>query len=265
MLLDEGRYLCSVSTMYRILRRNDEVKERRDTARHPKYKKPELVAEYPNQVWTWDITHLKGPAKGQSFYLYVMIDIFSRFVVGWTLVEKSNQDIANNFIAETCRQHKVKPGSLTVHSDRGTEMTSKSVAYLLADLGVVRSLSRPQVSNDNAFSESQFKTLKYHHTFPKRFGSIADARVFCREFLRWYNYDHFHSGIAYMTPYSVHSGQADLVQRGRQRVLDSAYAKHPERFVSGRPQPVSLPTSVWINPPDKNHATISSGVVMGSD
>ena len=253
-LLDEGRYLCSIRTMYRLLAANREVRERRDQARHPAYAKPELLATGPNQVWSWDITKLKGPNKGQFFNLYVIIDIFSRAVVGWLLAERENAALAARLISETCKRHGIPPGTLTIHADRGAPMTATSTALLLASLGVGKSHSRPHQSNDNPFSESQFKTLKYHPTFPERFGSIQDARAFCLGFFQWYNHQHHHAGIGLMTPWQVHSGQAGAITARRQQTLQAAYDRSPNRFVAAPPVPPIPPAAVWINPPP-NHAT----------
>jgi putative transposase len=248
-LLDEGVYLCSVRSMHRILAENGELKERRNQLRHPTYKKPELLATDPNQVWSWDITKLLGPVKWTYFYLYVILDIFSRYVVGWMVAERESAELAKRLIADTCAKQAIVSGQLTIHSDRGTSMTSKPVALLMADLGVTKTHSRPHVSDDNPFSESQFKTLKYRPEFPDRFGSLQDARGFCQRFFSWYNTEHHHSGIALLTPEVVHYGQAEGVIRQRQKVLDAAYARNPERFVRARPKPQSQPTAVWINPP----------------
>jgi putative transposase len=248
-LLDEGVYYCSISTMYRILHSAKEVRERRDQLRHPEYKKPELLAKGPNQVWSWDITKLKGPAKWNHYYLYVIIDIFSRYVVGWMVATKETGILAKALIAETCKRQAIREEQLIIHSDRGPSMTSKTVALLLADLGVVKSLNRPYVSNDNPYSESQFKTLKYRPLFPKRFGSIQDARSVCRSLFAWYNKEHYHTGIALMTPYMVHHGLADTCNAKRQTVLLSAYETHPERFVKGQPKTIPLPEAAWINKP----------------
>jgi len=253
-LLDEGRYLCSPRTMYRILDDAHEIKERRDQVRRPAYAAPELLATRPNEVWSWDITKLLGPAKWTYFYLYVILDIFSRYVVGWMLAPHESAALAERLIAETCAKHHIQPGQLTLHADRGGAMRSKPVALLLADLGVTKTHSRPHVSNDNPFSEAQFKTLKYCPQFPERFGSLADGRAFGQVFFPWYNRDHRHSGLGFLTPASVHFGQAAAVRDHRQRVLAAAYAAHPERFVKGRPQPADLPTAVWINPPMKDSA-----------
>jgi len=250
-LLDEGTYLCSPRTMYRLLDAAHEIKERRDQVRRPHYAAPELLATQPNEVWSWDITKLLGPAKWTYFYLYVILDIFSRYVVGWMLAPHESAALAERLIAETCAKHGIEPGQLTLHADRGAAMKSKPVALLLADLGVTKTHSRPQVSNDNPFSEAQFKTLKYCPQFPARFGSIQDGRAFGQEFFRWYNQEHRHSGLGFLTPAVVHFGQAATVRDRRQHVLAAAYAAHPERFVKGRPQPADLPTAVWINPPTK--------------
>jgi putative transposase len=248
-LLDEGRYLCSISTMYRLLRGVGESGERRAQRRHPRYPVPRLVASGPNQVWSWDITKLAGPVKWLYFSLYVLLDIFSRYVVGWLVAEREDGELAGRLIAESCAKQAVAPGALTVHSDRGAPMKAKSLVRLLADLGVGRSLSRPRVSNDNPFSESQFKTLKYCPAFPERFGSLHDARAFCQYFFTWYNREHHHSGLALLTPESVHYGLAEPIIAERQRVLDRAFAAYPERFVKGRPRPLRPPATVWINPP----------------
>jgi len=248
-LLDEGKYMCSERTMYRILDKHGEVKERRNQRKHPKYKKPELLATKPNQVWSWDITKLKGPVKWTYFYLYVILDIFSRYVVGWMVAPRENATLAGQLIAETVSKQGIEPGELIIHSDRGSPMKAKSTALLMADLGIIKSHSRPHVSDDNPFSESQFKTLKYCPEFPARFGSVMDARAFNVPFFNWYNTEHRHSGIGMMTPEMVHYGLAEQVRAERQRVLQAAYAAHPERFVRGRPTPPALPEAVWINPP----------------
>jgi putative transposase len=250
-LLDEGTYLCSPRTMYRILDAAHEVKERRDQVRRPRYAAPELLATRPNEVWSWDITKLLGPAKWTYFYLYVILDIFSRYVVGWMVAPYESAALAERLIAETCAKQAIGPGQLTLHADRGASMRSKPVALLLADLGVVKTHSRPQVSNDNPFSEAQFRTLKYCPQFPDRFGSIEDGRAFGQAFFRWYNQEHRHSALGFLTPATVHCGQAAAVRAQRDRVLTAAYAAHPERFVNGRPHPADLPTAVWINPPCK--------------
>jgi putative transposase len=248
-LFDEGRYVCSVPTMYRVLRAADEVHERRRQARHPATVKPELVATAPNSVWSWDITKLLGPEKWTYFHLYVIIDIYSRYVPGWLLARRESAELAEHFLAETIRKHHVDPDQLTLHADRGTSMASKTVALLLADLGVTKSHSRPHCSNDNPYSEAQFKTLKYRPEFPDRFGSIEDGRDFCRRFFSWYNHDHRHSGIGFHTPATVHFGRAESIHLDRARVLEAAYAAHPERFVRQPPVPPQLPGIVWINKP----------------
>ena len=229
-LIDEGIYLCSIRTMHRILAENGELKERRNQLRHPHYKKPELLATDPNQVWSWDITKLLGPAKWAYFHLYVILDIFSRYVVGWMVAPRETAELAKRLIAETCAKQGIVAGDLTIHADRGTSMTSKPVALLMADLGVTKTHSRPHVSDDNPYSESQFKTLKYRPEFPDRFGSIEDARAFCQKFFAWYNHQHHHSGIALLTPEMLHYGMAGKVIEQRQQVLDAAYARNPERF-----------------------------------
>jgi putative transposase len=247
--LDEGTYLCSRSTMYRILQAQGEVRERRDQLRRPVYTKPELLATGPNQVWTWDITKLKGPTKWSYFHLYVILDIFSRKVVGWMVARGESAALARKLIAATIAKEGIVPGQLTIHADRGSSMTSKDVALLMADLGVTKTHSRPHVSNDNPYSESHFKTVKYRPDFPERFGSLEDARAFCARFFDWYNNHHRHSGIGWMTPGDVHHGRAVRVRAERARALEAAYQLHPERFVRKPPTPPALPTTVWINPP----------------
>lgn len=253
-LLDEGRYLGSERTMYRVLAAEGEAGERRSQLRHPAYARPELLATGPNQLWSWDITKLKGPATWTWFHLYVLLDVFSRYAVGWLLADRESGALADRLIAETVAREGVT-GGLTVHADRGSSMTSKPVALLLSDLGITRSHSRPHVPDDNPFSESQFKTLKYHPGFPARFGSIEDARAFCRTFFAWYNGEHRHSALGLMTPETVHRGRAPEVRAARAAVLADAYAAHPERFVRKRPEPPRLPTAVWINPPKETPST----------
>jgi putative transposase len=250
-LLDEGIYLCSVRTMYRVLAQAKEVRERRDQLRHPNYKKPELLATRPNQVWSWDITKLLGPAKWTYYYLYVILDIFSRYVVGWMVSNRESAMLAQHLIRETCAKHSIQKGDLSIHSDRGPSMTSKPVAMLLEDLGVVKSLSRPHVSNDNPFSEAQFKTMKYRPEFPDRFGCVEDARIFCRNFFPWYNDEHYHNALGLVTPKSVHYDLAEKILENRHDVLQGFYNSHPERFVKGPPRPGKLPKAVWINPPSE--------------
>jgi len=250
-LLDEGVYCCSIRTLYRILEEEGETRERRNQLTHPPYQKPQLLATGPNQLWSWDITKLLGPAKWTYFYLYVILDVFSRYVVGWMMADREGQELAKQFIAATCEKHEIAPGQLTLHADHGSSMKSKPVAFLLADLGVTKTHSRPHVSDDNPFSESQFKTLKYRPEFPDRFGSLQHARSFCQEFFPWYNTEHHHSGLGLPTPAVVHYQRAEEVRHLRQQTLDAAYAAHPERFVRKPPQPPALPTEVWINPPPK--------------
>jgi putative transposase len=249
-LLDEGTYLASVSTMYRVLAANAEVRERRRQATHPAAKKPELVATAPNQCWSWDITKLLGPEKWDYFYLYVVIDIFSRYVVGWMLARAERAKLAEALLADSIANQGVSAGQLTIHADRGTSMASKPVAFLLADLGVTKSHNRPHCSNDNPYSESHFRTLKYRPEFPSRFGSFEDAHAFCRRFFTWYNQEHRHSGIGLHTPADLHYGRAGLLQAQRGLVLDAAYTAHPERFVRKPPTPPALPTVAWINKPE---------------
>ena len=253
-LLDEKTYYCSPRTMYRILANNGEVRERRNQLRHPNYEKPELLAEAPNQVWSWDITKLLGPVKWTYFYLYVILDIFSRYVTGWMVAHQESAALARRLIETACRNQCIEPGQLTIHADRGGSMRSKSLALLLADLGVTKTHSRPHVSNDNPYSESQFKTLKYCPQFPGRFGSIQDARAFGGPFFGYYNNEHRHSGIGLMTPAAVHYGMAEQLVAQRQETLLAAYRSHPERFVHKPPQPPELPRAAWINPPAKNPA-----------
>jgi len=254
-LLDEGRYYCSIRTMYRLLEARGESGERRDQLTHPPYQKPELLATAPNQLWSWDITKLRGPVKWTFYFLYVILDVFSRYVVGWMIAYHESAELAKRLIEHTCRKQNIAPGQLTIHADRGSSMKSKPVALLLADLGVLKTHSRPHVCDDNPYSESQFRTLKYRADFPDRFGSIEDARGFCQPFFRWYNLEHHHSGLGLMTPAAVHYGQAaDLLAR-RQLVLDSAFRNHPERFVRHPPRPPELPSAVWINKPPKEEKT----------
>ena len=248
-LLDAGKYLCSVRTMYRILEEHAELRERRDQLRHPNYEKPVLLATGPNQVWSWDITKLLGPMKWVYFHLYVILDIFSRYVVGWMLAERESAELAKRLIKETCSKQGIVAEQLTLHADRGTSMKSKPLAMLLSDLGVTKTHSRPQVSNDNPYSESQFKTLKYRPEFPKRFGSIQHARDVCRDLFGWYNTEHYHSGIGLLTPESVHYGRAAMIVEGRRQVLLDFFGAHSERFVNGAPKPPEIPSAAWINPP----------------
>jgi putative transposase len=252
-LLDEGIYLCSISTMYRLLRARDQVRERRRVARHPAHLKPELVATAPNQVWSWDITKLAGPQRWTWFHLYVILDVYSRYAVAWLVAARESARLAEEFIAEAIYDHGVGAGELSLHADRGSSMTSKTVTQLLADLGVLQSHSRPHQSNDNPYSEAQFKTMKYFPTFPRRFSSIAAARSFCEGFFGYYNNEHRHSGIALHTPADVHFGRADVIRAARQAVLDGAYAAKPERF-RRPPQAPRLPAEAWINRPEPETA-----------
>jgi putative transposase len=248
-LLDEGRYLASERTFYRLLESHGEVRERRNQLTHPAYAKPELLAERPNEVWSWDISKLKGPAKWTSYYLYVILDVFSRYAVGWTVGQRESSTLATALIAQALEQQEIKRGQLTVHADRGPSMRSKPVAFLLADLGVTRTHNRPYTSSDNPYSEAQFRTLKYRPGFPARFDSIEHARAVCRELFDYYNHSHRHSGIGLMTPAAVHHGYAEALHAERQHVLDAAYAATPERFVRRPPRPPELPTAAWINKP----------------
>jgi putative transposase len=248
-LLDGGVYVCSWRTMYRILRQYAEVRERRNQLRHPAYARPELLATAPKQLWSWDITKLRGPVKGSHYYLYVIIDVFSRYVVGWMIAESELASLAQELIAESCASQGIQPDQLTIHADNGSPMQAHSVAQLMADLGVNKSHSRPHVSNDNPFSEAQFKTLKYNAAFPGEFGSLADARQWADAFFTWYNHEHHHTGIGLFTPADVHTGQTVALNQQRQAVMQLAYAAHPDRFVKGAPVLPPLPTAVWINPP----------------
>jgi len=255
LLDDEHSYLCSIRTMYRLLASQGEVRERRNQLRHSHYRKPELLATGPNQVWSWDITKLRGPEKWIYYYLYVVLDIFSRYVVGWLLAERESEVLAQRLIAETVAKYPtIVPGELTLHADRGPSMTSKSLAQLLADLGLHKSHSRPHTSNDNPISEAHFKTMKYHPLFPDRFGSLEDGHIFCRSFFPWYNLEHHHSGLALLTPAVVHFGCAPEILARRAEVLRAAYAAHPERF-RALPTPAQLPKAVWINPPQEDTTT----------
>lgn len=248
-LLEAGVYLCHWRTMYRILSRDGEVRERRDQARHPVYARPELMATGPNQVWSWDITKLRGPTKGIWFFLYVIMDIFSRYVVGWLVDECERETLSRELIDAAYTKQGIEPGQLTLHADRGSPMIALTVTELLIRLGVSKSHSRPQVSNDNPYSESGFKTLKYHPTFPDRFTGLSDAGDFCGPYFLWYNEEHHHTSLALLTPATVHYGRTEAVLAQRQQVLDAAYELHPERYVNGPPKAAAPPKEVWINPP----------------
>jgi putative transposase len=248
-LLDEGLYLCHWRTMYHILQEHQEVNERRNQRQHPPAPTPHLEATGPNQLWSWDITKLNGPAKRHLFYLYVILDVYSRFVVGWLLAEAESAELAEQLISTTCRRQGIEPEQLGLHSDRGPAMQAKTIAQLLADLEVAQTFARPYTPNDNAYSEAQFKTFKYRPAFPDRFGSLAEARTWVQTFMRWYNYEHYHSALALLTPATVHHGLARPVLAQRQQVLATAYQTHPERFVGGPPTVAQLPTSVWLNKP----------------
>jgi putative transposase len=248
-LLDEGIYHCHWRTMYRILAEHKEVRERRNQRQHPAYVKPELLATEPNQLWSWDITKLRGPRKWSYYYLYVILDVYSRYVVGWMMAERESAALAKELIAATCSKQGIEPEQLTLHADRGSSMRSKSLAHLLADLGVTKTHTRPYTSTDNPYSEAQFKTLKYRPDYPNRFGSLPDARSWARVFFRWYNQQHRHTALGLMTPATVHYGQAEATYQKRQLVLEAAYRAHPERFPLGKPTPPELPTAVWINSP----------------
>jgi putative transposase len=255
ILLDEGKYHGSVRTMYRLLATENQTGERRKQREHTAYVRPELLAIRPNEVWSWDITKLKGPAKWTCFHLYVILDIFSRYIVGWMIAARETAELAEQLIADTAHKQQIVPGTLTLHADRGSSMRSKPVAALLVDLGITKTHSRPHVSDDNPYSESQFKTLKYRPDFPARFGSIEDARAHCQLFFRWYNTIHRHSGIAMMTPYTVHYRHDDQLTEERGVTLMTAFAAHPQRFKGLAPKPPVVPTSVWINPPIQEIAT----------
>ena len=261
-LLEEQTYLCSTRTMYRVLAEAGEVRERRDQARHPVYTKPELVATAPNQVWSWDITKLKGPVTYLYFSLYVILDLFSRYVVGWMVARHESARLAQRLIEATCLKQGIGPHQLTIHADRGAPMRSKLVAELFSDLSIDASHSRPRVSNDNPFSEAQFRTFKYRPEFPERFGSLEDARAIGHDLFAWYNDAHHHSGLSYLTPADVHYGRAAAILDIRHRVRLAAYAAHPERFVQGPPRPETLPTMVWINPPARTTRQDAPGTAI---
>ncbi len=255
-LLEDGVYMCSVSTMYRLLHAEKAVRERRDQRRRPHYSPPQLLAVKPNQVWSWDISKLLGPGKWEYFHLYVMLDIFSRYVVGWMVCERESGSLAEQLIATSCQRQDVDPHQLTIHSDNGPAMISKPVVELLHSLDVMKTVSRPYVSNDNPYSEAHFKTLKYRPCFPRRFGCIQDARLHLRKFFAWYNMEHRHSALGYMTPISIHDGTAAVLQSTRAAVLEAAFRAHPARFVRGVPKPPSLPVAAWINKPATDEQTV---------
>jgi putative transposase len=248
-LLDEGVYLCHWRTMYRLLHADGATRERRLVRRHPVYQRPELLATAPRQVWSWDITKLRGPVPGVWYSLYMVLDIFSRMVVGWTVAEREDALVAEQVLADAYLREAIEPEQLTVHADRGAPMTSKVLADLMEDLGITKSHSRPSVSDDNPYSEAQFKTMKYGASYPERFASLVDARVWVAGFVDWYTTEHRHEGIGLMPPIVVHQGRAGVVTEARQTTLDGAQATHPERFVRGRPHPPQVPQAVWINPP----------------
>lgn len=255
-LLDEELYLCSIRTMYRILHEAAEVQERRKQVRHPAYTKPELLATMPNQLWSWDITKLRGPVTWQYFYLYVILDVFSRYVVGWLLADHESAELAEQLIAESCHQQGIARAQLVLHSDRGAAMTAKSLTQLLTDLGIEQSHSRPYTPDDNPFSEAQFKTMKYRPDYPQRFDAQDQAHAWAKAFFAWYNHEHHHVALGLLTPVAVHFGQAEEIVAQRQATLNDAFARHPERFVHGAPTPPALPTAVWINPPPHPAATV---------
>jgi putative transposase len=248
-LLDDGEHLCSIRTMYRVLAVSAQIRERRDQAQHPRYVKPQLEATAPNQVWSWDITRLPGPQRGTYYSLYVVLDIFSRYVVAWTVAPSESAVVTKHMFADACEREGICPGQLTIHADRGVAMTALSTVNLYARLGILPSYSRPRVCDDNPFSEAAFKTLLYRPEMPDRFGSLEHAQAQCADLFHWYNEQHFHSGIVLLTPSDVHHGRAPAIIAARQKALDAAYARHPERFVHGAPIHRQLPSVVWINPP----------------
>jgi putative transposase len=261
-LLDEDRYVCSERTYYRVLAADAVVRDRRDQLRHPHYTAPQLLATRPNELWSWDITKLLGPTRWTYYYLYVLLDVFSRYVVGWLLADQEAAVLAGQLIAESCERQGIRPGQLTIHADNGAPMKAKTTALLLADMGVNRTHSRPHVSNDNPFSESQFKTIKYRPDFPERFGSLEHGRSFCGDLFPWYNTEHHHVGLGLFTPHDVHYGLAEAKRQQRARVLAEAFARNPERFPNGLPQPKAVPTAVWINPPKRDGVGSPTGNPM---
>jgi putative transposase len=262
-LLELGIYLCSIRTMYRILAVNDQVRERRAQRQHPTYTKPQLVATAPNQVWTWDITKLPGPTKGTYFSLYVILDLFSRYIVGWQVATRESAAVYQELVEACCKDQSVVPEQLTIHSDRGAPMTAKSTALLYADLGIIKSHSRPYTSNDNPYSEANFRTLKYRPDMPDQLGSVEHARQVVRALVDWYNDSHYHVGLALLHPVDVHYGRAADIVAARQVVLDAVYARHPERFPLGRPTQKLPPAAAWINPPPMTNLDQSDQI--GSD
>jgi putative transposase len=264
-LLEDGEYLCSTRTMYRVLAAAGQVRERRAQRCHPAYTKPQLVATAPNQVWSWDTTKLPGPAKGTYYTLYVILDIFSRYIVGWQVTERESAAVAQELIAACCRDQRIVREQLTVHADRGSPMVAKSTAQLYLDLGIAKSHSRPHTSNDNPYSESNFRTMKYRPEMPEQLGSLEHARQVMRVLVDWYNDDHYHIGLALLHPADVHYGRTADIVAARQRVLDDAHARHPERFVRGRPVQKSPPSAAWINPPPMTTADQSDQIAIGSD
>lgn len=257
-LLEDGMYVCSTRTMYRVLAANDQVRERRAQRQHPAYTKPQLVATAPNQVWSWDTTKLPGPTKGTYFTLYLILDLFSRYIIGWQVATRESATVAQQLIDACCKQQRVMHGQLTIHADRGSPMTAKSTALLYVDLGIAKSHSRPHTSNDNPYSESNFRTLKYRPDMPKQLGSLEHARQVVRSLVDWYNNEHYHVGLALLHPVDVHYDRATDIVAARQRVLDAVYARSPERFVNGRPVQKTPPAAAWINPPPTVNAAQSS-------
>ena len=260
-LLDEGQYLCSWRTMYRVLAVEHQVRERRNQLRHPAYTKPELLATAPNQLWSWDISKLRGPTVGTYFYLYVILDVFSRYVVGWMVAQRESAELAMVLVEASCQRQGIPPEQLTLHADRGAPMIARSMEQLLDDLGVTKSHSRPHVSNDNPYSEAHFKTLKYRPDYPDRFGSLAEVRSWAQAFFHWYNQQHYHTGLGLLTPATVHYGQVKETLAQRQQVLQAAYEAHPERFVRGKPAVQQLPAAVWINKPDRDRPSATDATL----
>ena len=259
-LLDEEEYLCHWRTMYRVLDEFEEVRERRNQLRHPTYVKPELLATGPNQLWSWDITKLRGSVTWTYYYLYVMLDVYSRYVVGWLLANRESADLARELTAAAYTKQKIEPGRLTIHADRGSPMIAKSMALLMSDLGVNKSHGRPHVSDDNPYSEAQFRTLKYRPDYPDRFGSLTDARQWSQRFFTWYNQEHHHTSLNLLTPADVHFGRAEEKLAQRQVVMLRAYDAHPERFVNGPPTMPKMAQAVWINPPTVTNSTGTSQI-----